>query len=88
MIQLPIVTQVIPENVMKPKDWIVHRSILLDCGDLLNHFCWTLGKTKTTENTKATNDKVGDSHDKRCNKGLTVGRGKTKKAAEVPSRDK
>ena len=30
--------KIVPVNVMKPKDWIVHRNILLNCDDLLNNF--------------------------------------------------
>ena len=68
---------------MKPKDWIVHRNTLLNCDDLLDHFSWNLGETKSIENTKATNEKVGNSHDKSSNKGLTARWSKTKKATET-----
>ena len=43
---------------MKPKDWIVHRKMLLNYGDLLDHFSWNLVETKSINNAKATNDKV------------------------------
>ena len=32
--------KVVPENVMKSKDWIVHRNMLLNCDNLLDHFSW------------------------------------------------
>ena len=68
---------------MKPKDRIVHRNMLLNCDDLLENFIWNLSETKAIENTKATNDKLGNSHDKSSNKGLTARWSKTKKATET-----
>ena len=53
---------------MKPKDWIAHMNMLLNCNDLLDHFSWNLGETKAIENTKPANDKVGNSHDNSNNK--------------------
>ena len=50
--------KIVPENVMKPNNWIVQRDMLLNCDDLLDHFSWNLGETKAIENTKTTN-KVG-----------------------------
>ena len=38
---------------MKPKDWIVHRNMLLNCYDFLDNFSWNLGETKAVENAKA-----------------------------------
>ena len=72
--------KIVPENFMKPKDRIVLRNMLLKCDDLLDHFSWNLGETKATENTKATSDKVGNSHNKSINNGLTARWSKTKKA--------
>ena len=51
--------KIMPENVMKPNNWIVQRDMLLNCDYLLDHFSWNLGETKTIENTKTTNNKVG-----------------------------
>ena len=62
--------KIVLKNVMKPKDQIVHRSMLLNCDDLLDHFNLKLGET--IKNTKATNDKVGNSHDNSSNKELTT----------------
>ena len=59
--------------------------MLLNCDDLLDHFNWNLGETRTIENTKPTNDKVGNSHDKGNNKRLITRSRKTKKATETPA---
>ena len=48
-----VTNEIVPENAMKPKDWIVHRNMLLNCYDFLDNFSWNLGETKAVENTKA-----------------------------------
>ena len=75
--------KIVPENVMKQNDWIVHRNMLLNCDDLLDNFSWNLCETKAVENTKATNDRVGNSCEESSNKGLTAQWSKTKKATET-----
>ena len=40
--------------------------------DLVDYFSWNLSEKEAIENTKATNDKVRNSHDKSSNKGLTT----------------
>ena len=60
--------KIVTKNVIKPKHRIVHMNMLFNCDDFLDHFSWNLGETKTIENTKSTNDKVGNSHDKSNNK--------------------
>ena len=42
----------------------------MNCDGLLDHFNLKLGET--IKNTKATNDKVGNSHDNSSNKELTT----------------
>ena len=78
-----VTNKIVPENVMKLKDWIVHRNMLLSCDDLLDHFSRNLIETKAVENTKTTNDKVGNSNEESSNKGLTAQWSKTKKATEA-----
>ena len=53
--------------------------------DLVDYFSWNLSEKEAIENTKATNDKVRNSHDKSRNKGLTTWQSKTKKAPETPA---
>ena len=57
--------------------------MLLNCDDLLDNFRWNLCETKAVENTKATNNRVGNSHEESSNKGLTARWSKTKKATET-----
>ena len=77
----------VTENFMKPKDRIVHRNMLLNCDDLLDNFSWNLGETKAIENTKTTNDKVGNSNEESSNKGLTARWRKTKRLQKPEERE-
>ena len=71
---------------MKPKDWIVHRNMLLNCDDLLDHFTLNLGEAKAIKNKMRTKEKVGNSNDSSSNKGVISQWSKTKKTTKSPAK--